>query len=99
MISSVVYDSEGVTEYDELDDAKAARGTTWVRATDASSDELDRVAEVFGIHALSVEDVRNNARPKTEEFSDLTFTLVKTVALAGGDQVFEEEVRDEAVGV
>ena len=99
VISSVVYDSEGVTEYDELDDAKAARGTTWVRATDASSDELDRVAEVFGIHALSVEDVRNNARPKTEEFSDLTFTLVKTVALAGGDQVFEEEVRDEAVGV
>jgi magnesium transporter len=99
MISSVVYGGDGVREYDDLDEAKAAEGTTWVRATDASEAELDRVANVFGIHPLSVDDVRNNVRPKTEEFSDLTFTLVKTVALAGGDQVFEEEVRDEAVGV
>ena len=99
MISSVVYGGDGVREYDDLDEAKAAEGTTWVRATDASEAELDRVANVFGIHPLSVDDVRNNVRPKTEEFSDLTFTLVKTVALARGDQVFEEEVRDEAVGV
>jgi magnesium transporter len=99
MISSVVYDADGITEYDDLDTAKTAAGTTWIRATDASPAELERVADCFGIHALSVDDVRNNVRPKTEEFGSLTFTLVKTVDLAGGEQIFQEEVRDEAVGV
>ncbi|WP_246983464.1 magnesium/cobalt transporter CorA [Halorientalis marina] len=99
MIAAAVFGTDGISEYDDLDAAKAAHGTTWVRASDASDDEIDRVADAFGIHALAVEDVTNNVRPKTEEYDGYTFTLVKTAELAGGDQVFEEEVRDHPVGV
>jgi len=99
MIAAAVFGTDGIEEYDDLDAAKGAHGTTWVRASDASEAEIERVADTFGIHRLAVEDVTNNVRPKTEEFDEYTFTLVKTAELAGGDQVFEEEVRDHAVGV
>lgn len=99
MIAAMVLTADGVTTYDDVADARAATGTTWVRASAASPAELETVADAFGIHPLVVEDVRNNVRPKTEEFSDYTFTLVKTAELRPGDQAFEEEVRDEAVGL
>jgi magnesium transporter len=99
VISAAVYDAGGVTEYDDLSAAKAAAGTTWVRASDASAAELDAVADAFGIHSLAVEDVRNNVRPKTEEFPEYAFTLLKTAELTTGDQSFREEVRDEAIGL
>ncbi|WP_255196594.1 magnesium/cobalt transporter CorA [Halorarius litoreus] len=100
MIDAVVYAAgTGVTEHDDLEAAKRADGTTWVRAHDASPDELDRVAEVFGIHRLAVEDVVNNVRAKTEEFPEFTFTLVKTAELTRGDRPFDEEVREQPVGV
>lgn len=99
MISTVVYGPQGVTEYDDLRAAKASLGTTWVRASDASPSELDAVADIFGIHPLAIEDVQNNVRAKTEEFGDYTFTLLKTAELATGDQTFDDEVRDEAIGV
>jgi len=99
VITAVVYDADGVTEYDDLPAAKAAAGTTWVRASDASGEELEAVADAFDIHPLAIEDVRNNVRPKTEEFAAYAFTLLKTAELTTGDQTFREEVRDEAVGV
>jgi magnesium transporter len=37
---------------------------------------MRRVAEAFGIRALSVEDVRNEIRPKIEEFDDHVFVLL-----------------------
>jgi magnesium transporter len=99
MIGAVVYSAGSVTTYDDLEAAKAASGTTWVRATDASAAELDRVAGIFGIHPLTVEDVRNDVRPKTEEFTGYTFTLVKDAELRRGEGTFDEEIDDEAVGV
>ncbi|RLM83487.1 magnesium and cobalt transport protein CorA, partial [Haloarcula sp. Atlit-7R] len=59
MISALVYRDDGASAYGEtaLDAARDADGTTWVRAT--TGEEFDRVAEAFGIHSLSVEDVRN----------------------------------------
>ncbi|WP_254537926.1 magnesium/cobalt transporter CorA [Halomarina litorea] len=104
MIQVVVYNHDGVrvVPVDSDEDLVAAReadGTTWVRATEATIDELDRVADAFGIHPLGVEDVVRNARPKTEEFAAYTFVLVKEAELARGEQPFDEEVRDEPVGV
>jgi len=99
MIDAVVYSAGTVTTYDDLDTARTATGTTWVRATAASPEELDRVATVFDIHPLTVEDVRNDVRPKTEEFPGYTFTLVKDAELRRGEGTFDEEIDDEAVGI
>ncbi|ELZ81497.1 magnesium Mg(2+)/cobalt Co(2+) transport protein [Haloferax larsenii JCM 13917] len=99
MISALVYDDGGVTTYsaDELAAARGADGTTWVRAT--AEADFDRVADKFGIHQLSVEDIRNDARPKTEEYLDYTFVLVRIATLRKGDQPFEEEVLTRPVGL
>jgi magnesium transporter len=101
MIEAMVYDAGGVERYgaSEVDAARAATGTTWVRATEASQDELERVADAFGIHHLSVEDVRRDVRPKTESFPSHTFVLVKTATLRRGETTFEEEIRSTQVGL
>jgi len=97
---AVVYSqATGVDQYDDLERAREAAGTTWVRAHDADADTLTEVASVFGIHPLAVEDVRNNVRPKTEEFDGYTFVLLKAATLTKGDRTFDEEVRDDPVGV
>jgi magnesium transporter len=98
---AVVYTGETVDRRpaDSVDDLRAAReavGTTWVRA---SGDDIGPVAEAFGLHALTVEDVRNNVRPKTEEFDGYTFLLVKDADLRRGEQTFEEEIDDRPVGI
>ncbi|WP_137286959.1 magnesium/cobalt transporter CorA [Halorussus salinisoli] len=97
-VEAVVYTTEGTTTYADLRTARNATGTTWVRASNATADEMERVAEAFGIHPLSVEDVRNGVRPKTEEFDDHTFVLLKTATLRRGETTFQEEIRRESVG-
>jgi len=97
-VESVVYTEGGTADYTDLRSAREAAGTTWVRATDASTAEMERVAEVFGIHPLSVEDLRNGVRPKTEEFDDHTFVLLKTAMLRRGETTFREEIRKRSVG-
>lgn len=104
MIDIVVYGSETVEEYgsDVLEDIhgkEPSTGTTWVRATNASDEELQRVAETFDIHPVAVSDVQNNVHPKMESFEDYTFVLVKEAELAPGDQPFSDEIYDEPVGV
>lgn len=98
-IEGISYTATGVRSHDGPRAARAAQGTAWVRATDASRAELDAVAEVFELHPLAVEDVRNNVRPKTEEFDEYTFVLLKSASLARGETTFDEEIRDEPVGV
>ncbi|KAB1194115.1 magnesium/cobalt transporter CorA [Haloferax sp. MBLA0076] len=99
MISALVYDDGGVTSYDEehLTEARDADGTTWVRAT--SESDFASVADAFGIHPLTVEDVRNDARPKTEMYDEYTFVIVRRASLRVGEQVFEEEVLTRPVGL
>jgi magnesium transporter len=99
---SIVFSADrGVESFTdrELAAARDAAGTTWVRAHDADAETLTAVAAAFDIHPLAVEDVRNNVRPKTEEFPAYTFVLVKAAELTKGDSTFDEEVRDEPVGV
>ena len=98
-ISSVVFNAEGINEYEDLAEAKAAEGTTWVRMTEGSKAQIEQIEKVFGIHPLAIEDVVNEVRPKVEEFNDYTLVVIKTAKLAGAEATFEEEIRTEAVGV
>ena len=99
MTTALVYAGETVTEYDDLAAARDADGTTWVHATEADEAEMRRIGETFDLHPLALEDVRTNVRPKTEEYADYTLVVVKTATLRRGETTFEEEIRDEAVGV
>jgi len=100
-VRCVVYGPAGVERYDlaDLAAARAAAGTTWVRATAPEERELDAVARAFGVHELELEDVRNGVRPKAELFDDHAFLLVKSARLRAGETTFEEEIRDLPVGV
>jgi len=94
-----VYDGDRVEAYDDIVAARDAPGTTWVRATEASAETLARVAEVFGVHELEIEDLRSDVRPKVEEYPEHTFVLVRTASLRRGETTFEEEIRDDPLGV
>ena len=98
-VQSLVYSEGTVTTHDDPAEAKVASGTTWVRLVEPTADELEVVREAFDIHTLSVEDVQGDVRPKTEEFDDHTFVLVKSAQLQRGDVAFEEELREEPVGL
>ncbi|MFB6124125.1 MAG: magnesium/cobalt transporter CorA [Haloferacaceae archaeon] len=88
-----------VTTRAELEAARSATGTTWVRVTDADAAELDLVTDAFDLHPLEIEDVQSDVRPKVEQFEAHTFVLVKTARLRRGETTFEEEIRDDPVGL
>jgi magnesium transporter len=103
-IRTLVYDGDRVETYDDTDAeslraARVATGTTWIRASNVTDAELDRLSAAFGLHALEIEDVRGNVNPKVELFPEHTFVLVKTAHLRGGETTFEEEIRDQPVGL
>ena len=104
MISAIVYDADTV-EHHEIDDeadleaARKAPGTTWVRVSSPTPAEERAISEAFGLHALELEDIRNDVRPKTEEFAEHAFVLVKTVALERGETTFDEEIRTQPIGL
>ncbi|WP_122088440.1 magnesium/cobalt transporter CorA [Halalkalicoccus subterraneus] len=79
--------------------ARDAPGPVWVRVTDAAPEELDRVADAFGIHSLAVEDLSGVLRPKTEEYSDYAFVLLKIAELAAGDTSFGDELLVDPLGI
>ncbi|NHN40431.1 magnesium/cobalt transporter CorA [Halorubellus sp. JP-L1] len=99
MIQTHVLTPEGVDEHADVGAGKAATGTTWVRVSDGTPEEMQSVCETFGIHDLELEDVRGGVRPKVEEFDDHVFLLVKSARLRGGETTFEEELSDQTVGV
>ncbi|MGQ4554468.1 magnesium/cobalt transporter CorA [Halobellus sp. GM3] len=104
MITALVYDV-GTVEHRTIDgesDLAAAReapGTTWVRVSSPTQEEVRLVSEAFSLHPLEIEDVRGGVRPKTEEFEGHTFVLVKTVALKRGETTFDEEVQTQPIGL
>jgi magnesium transporter len=98
-LQAVVYDDRGITQYDDVESARAANGTTWVRASNATEAERQTVAETFGIHPLAIDDVGNDVRAKTESFPEYTFLLVKIAELTRGETTFDEEVGEEPVGI
>lgn len=104
MIDAVVYRADAVKSLTtetlaELDAAREESRTTWIRATEASDDEIDRVASAFDLHPLTIDAVRSGGRATVEEYDRYTFLLVTDAELRRGDQTFEEEIDDTALGI
>jgi magnesium transporter len=99
MIRSLVVDEEGVSSVEDPAAAIAAAGTTWVDVLIEDGAGLASVSETFDLHQLSIEDVGNEVRPKTERFDTHTFVLVKAGRLRRGDTTFEEELDETPVGL
>ena len=52
----------------------------WVALYEPSLEELDEMAEEFGLHELAVDDARHgHQRPKIEEYGDSLFAVLHTV--------------------
>ncbi|MFC1834063.1 magnesium/cobalt transporter CorA [Thermodesulfobacteriota bacterium] len=71
--------SERVTQPAELENVRDLPGTKWIRVTGVHDVKtVRRVGEVFGLHALVVEDVVNTEqRPKIEDFDEYLFVALK----------------------
>jgi len=55
----------------------------WVAMFEPSHDELDEMAEEFGLHELAVDDARHgHQRPKIEEYGDSLFAALHTLEQA-----------------
>ncbi|KQT94630.1 magnesium transporter CorA [Marmoricola sp. Leaf446] len=71
----------------EQGDLTAVRGSvsepqdfTWVGLHDPTGEELARVAELYGLHELAVEDALSaHQRPKVERYADSMFVVLKTL--------------------
>jgi magnesium transporter len=103
-VRTVVYEDGAVelfegTDAESLQSARVATGTTWTRVSDPTDAELEQVSAAFDLHPLEIEDVRSNPSPKVEVFPDHTFVLAKSARLRGGETTFEEEIRDQPVGL
>jgi magnesium transporter len=72
------------------DEAKGDGDFVWVGLHDPSADELDRVAAVFSLHPLAVEDaVKAHQRPKLERYDNGLFLVVKTLWYVDEDDAVE----------
>lgn len=92
------YTEDGSEIYEDVAAARQAPGVTWVDVT-GSQEELSGVMEAFDIHALSVEDIGAELRPKVEEFPDYTFLLCQTARLEPEAAGVGDELATEQVGV
>lgn len=66
---------------DELLSYQTPSGVTWINVDGMeNADVINRLAEIYHIHPLTVEDIRDtNQRPKIEEFDDYIFITFKAV--------------------
>ncbi|MDR1466704.1 MAG: magnesium/cobalt transporter CorA [Treponema sp.] len=66
---------------DELLSHKKLSGITWINVDGMeNADTITRLAEIYHIHPLTVEDIRDvEQRPKIEEFEDYIFITFKAV--------------------
>jgi magnesium transporter len=63
----------------------------WVALYEPSLEELDEMAEEFGLHELAVDDARHgHQRPKIEEYGDSLFAVLHTVEQVKGADGSEE---------
>jgi magnesium transporter len=86
-LSLIGYDPAGVwtkelAGVEELIAWKNPAGITWIRVEGLDNpEEVNRLAEIFGIHPLTVEDLLDpsHQRPKVEEFDNYLFIAFKSV--------------------
>jgi magnesium transporter len=72
---------------EELLQYRNPAGITWINAYGFDRpEEIRKLAEIFRIHPLTVEDILDiSQRPKTEEFDDYLFITLKAVNPGGED--------------
>ncbi|MFF3940903.1 magnesium and cobalt transport protein CorA [Streptomyces phaeofaciens] len=59
---------------------KRGHGFVWLGLHEPTETEIARVAELFGLHPLAVEDaVHAHQRPKIEQYGEVLFSVFKTV--------------------
>jgi magnesium transporter len=100
ILSLIGYDAAGVwtrslTGAEELAAWEKPAGVTWIHAENLDNpEEVNRLAEIFSIHPLTVEDILDHThqRPKVEEFDDYLFVAFKAVN-------FAEDISLEHIGM
>ncbi len=97
---AVIYTTDGVEHFQDLDRALAAEGETWVHVDDPDTDELEAIRDRFGLDQLAVDDVlHQQTRPKTQEYEGHTFVMMKTARLSRrADVEFRKEVQTDPIG-
>ncbi|WUH92002.1 magnesium/cobalt transporter CorA [Streptomyces sp. NBC_00433] len=67
--------------HDALEAARARDGGfVWIGLHEPGPEDLEEVADVFGLHPLAVEDaVHAHQRPKLEQYGDTLFMVLKTI--------------------
>lgn len=83
--------TEGGTHWRELRAKANADGDfVWIGMHEPTTEEVQEVAEVFGLHSLAVEDaVKAHQRPKLERFEDMVFLVLKTLWYVDEDDAVE----------
>jgi magnesium transporter len=76
---------------DELLNYKNPAGITWINVDGTDGTEgITRLAEIYRIHPLTVEDILNvEQRPKVEEFDHYLFISLKSISQKAGELVFD----------
>ncbi|MFJ9074618.1 magnesium and cobalt transport protein CorA [Streptomyces sp. NPDC102278] len=60
----------------------------WIGLYEPTAEQLQEVAEAFGLHPLAVEDaVHAHQRPKLERYGDMLFLVLKTIVYVDHDKV------------
>ncbi|MDR1025144.1 MAG: magnesium/cobalt transporter CorA [Treponema sp.] len=101
-LSIIGYDPAGAWIQKEQTVAELLRhrnpaGLTWINMDGLDEvDEVNRMAEAFHIHPLTVEDILDTShRPKVEEFDDYLFVVLKSIgaeSAEGKDEVDFEQI-------
>jgi magnesium transporter len=104
-LSLIGYDPAGAwikkePTVDELLQHKNPAGLTWINMDGLDKTaEVNRLAEVFRIHPLTVEDILDtDHRPKVEEFDDYLFIVLKSVA-AEPEEKKREDIAFEQISL
>lgn len=79
---------------DELLTFKNPGGVTWINVNGLKdSAAIARLAELYGIHPLTIEDILDTSqRPKLEEFDDYLFFILKDLRLRGENELVSEQI-------
>ena len=90
VIDVISFNRDTCTEHSNVDidaikEIRGQEGITWVNITGlGDTDLIVEIADIFGLHALALEDVLNvHQRPKVEEFDDHLFIVVRMITASG----------------
>jgi magnesium transporter len=96
MITSRVF-VDGKASDERVDTSNAndvlARDDTflWLDAVDPSDEDLAQLQATFGLHPLTIEDVKHqHQRPKVEIFRDYAFVVLRPIELTDGGMIEKE---------